>query len=405
MNTPHNRHLGLDTQFVLDAVEITAYLRKLANDAYHKAIKEQNLSVYHLLEVEDTDLQNLERGKPAHLVVTVEVVPKFELPSYRGLPAKRETRSVTEEDINHALDLLRGRSSKFEKADREARMGDFLVVNYTGHVDGKPIAEVAPASRGLSTQQNFWIEMKDEGFIPGFAKQLLGAKAAEKRTVNVEFPPEVVAPLGGQKAVYDVEVVEVKERVLPPLDDALAKQWEAPDVKTLREGVRGDLQNELNEKLRRSVREQVVQALLSQVSFDLPESAVLAETRNVVYQVVQQNQERGVSKEAIDKNKDQIFGMANSAAKERVKAEFVFGKIAETEGIKVLPQELQARLYVMAQSAQVPLDKYIKELEKKNAINQVAESVLSEKVIDFLQQNAKVEDVAPADPAPAPTPA
>ena len=294
--------------------------RKVANDAYHKAVKEQNLKVYHLLEVEDTDLQNLERGKPAHLVITVEVVPTFELPAYRGLPAQRETRSVTEEDINHAIDLLRGRHAKFEKADREARQGDFLVVNYTGHVDGKPIAEVAPASRGLSTQQNFWIEVKDEGFIPGFAQQLIGAKASDKRTVNVQFPPEVVAPLGGQKAVYDVEVVEVKERVLPALDDAFAKQWEAEDVKTLREGVRGDLQNELNDKLRRSVREQVVKFLLSQVNFEMPESAVLAETRSVIYQVVKENQDRGVSKEAIDKNKDQIFGMANSAAKERVKA-------------------------------------------------------------------------------------
>jgi trigger factor len=173
-------------------------------------------------------------------------------------------------------------------------------------------------------------------------------------------------------------------------------------VKTLREGVRGDLQNEMNEKLRRGVREQVVQALLGQVNFDLPESAVLSETRSVVYQVVRENQERGVSKEAIDKNKDQIFGMANMAAKERVKAGFVFNKIAEREGIKVLPQELQARIYVMARSAQVPPDKYVKELEKNNAINQVAESVLSEKVIDFLQQNAKVEDVAPAEPAPTP---
>lgn len=376
--------------------------RKLVGDAYRKAVKEQNLGVYNLLEVEDNELQNLEAGKPAQFVVTVEVVPQFELPTYRGLPAKRETRSVSEEDINHAIDLLRGRHATFEKADREARQGDFVVVNYTGSVEGKLIAEVAPASRGLSTQQNFWIELKDEGFIPGFAKQLVGAKAGQKLTVNVEFPPEVVAPLGGQKAVYDVEIVEVKERVLPVLDDEFAKKWEAADVKTLREGVRGDLQNEMNEKLRRGVREQVVQALLGQVNFDLPESAVLSETRSVVYQVVRENQERGVSKEAIDKNKDQIFGMANMAAKERVKAGFVFNKIAEREGIKVLPQELQARIYVMARSAQVPPDKYVKELEKNNAINQVAESVLSEKVIDFLQQNAKVEDVAPAEPAPTP---
>lgn len=369
--------------------------RKLLSDSYRKAMQEQHLAVYHLLGVEESELQNLERGQPIHFVVTIEVAPQFELPNYRGLPTKRETTVVSDVDIDHAVEMLRERHAKFEKADREARQGDFVVVNFTGQVDGKPIAEVAPASRGLSAQQNYWIEIKDDSFIPGFANHLIGAKAGEKRTVNLQFPAEVVQPLGGQQAVYDVDIVEVKERVLPPVDEAFAKLWDVADVASLREGVRGDLQNEMNEAASRSLREQAVSALLAQVNFEMPESAVLAETRDVIYQVVHQNKQRGVSKEAIDENKDYIFNMASLTAKEQVKANFVFDKIAEREGMKVLPQELQARLYVMAQSAQVPLDKYVKELEKRNAIGSIAEMVLREKVIDFLAQNAKVEDVPP----------
>jgi len=369
--------------------------RKLANESFRKAVQEQHLVVFHLLEVEDAELENLERNKPIHFIATIEVVPQFELPDYRGLPAKRETTVVSEADIDQAVELLRDRHAKFEKVDREVRQGDFVVVNYTGQMDGKPIAELAPASRGMSTQQNFWIEVKDEGFIPGFAKQLIGAKAGQKLTVNVQFPPEVVQPLGGKQAVYDVDVVEVKERVLPAVNDDLAKLWEAADLKTLREGVRGDLQNEMNEKTRRSLQHQAVSALLAQVNFEMPESALTAETRDVVSQVVQENMQRGVSKEAIDKNKDQIFDMASVAAKQQVKANFVFAKIAEREGMKVLPQELQARLYVLAQSAEMPLDKFVKELEKRNAIASIHERVLREKVIDFLAQNAKIEDVPP----------
>ena len=191
--------------------------------------------------------------------------------------------------------------------------------NYTGTCEDRPIAEVAPASKGLSTQQNFWIEIKEGSFIPGFSEQLVGVTAGTKKTLNVEFPADFVSqPLAGKKAAYEVEVVEVKERLLPPLDDAFAKNWEATDIKSLREGVRQDLQNELNSKQSRSVRDQVVRHLLNQVNFELPESAVLAETRNAVYDIVRENQQRGVSKEAIDQSKDQIFDAANTAAKERI---------------------------------------------------------------------------------------
>ncbi len=118
--------------------------------------------------------------------------------------------------------------------------------------------------------------------------QLIGAKAGDKRTVNVDFPADFVTPqLAGQKGVYEVEVVEVKEKVLPPLDEAFAKSYGAESVEKLRAGVRTDLENELNFKKNRSVRNQLVQELLKRVSFDLPEAAVAQETRNVVYDIVQ----------------------------------------------------------------------------------------------------------------------
>ncbi|MBI5387459.1 MAG: trigger factor [Verrucomicrobia bacterium] len=375
--------------------------RKLVGDFYRKAVQEQKLAVYSVQDVEDQELQSVQKGQGTHFVATVEIHPTFELPNYRGLVAKRESRSVSEGDIDHAIDLLRGRNAKFEKVDREAKPGDFAVVNYTGAVEGRPISELAPASRGLAGQQNFWVEIKEGAFIPGFATQLIGAKAGDQRTVTVEFPADFVSqPLAGKKGSYAVEVVEVKERVLPAIDDQFAQSWEAKDVPGLREGVRQDLQNELNDKQRRTIREQVVRGLLAQVNFEMPESAVLNETRSVVYDIVRENQERGISKEAIDKSKDEIFNAANLAAKERVKAAFVFAKIAEKEGIKVLPQEFQARLFVMAQAAQMPPDKFFKELEKRNAVSHVTELVLNDKVIDFLQQNAKIEDI-PAAPAAA----
>jgi trigger factor len=165
-------------------------------------------------------------------------------------------------------------------------------------VDGAAITDIAPTAKGLTAQQSFWINMDGTGFIPKFADQLLGAKAGDQRTVTVDFPADFVTPqLAGKQGVYAVEVVEVREKVLPAADDTLAKGYGAESLEKLKEGVRRDLENELNYKNNKSVRNQLITALLQQVTFDLPESALASETRNVVYDIVRENQQRGVSQD------------------------------------------------------------------------------------------------------------
>jgi len=369
--------------------------RKLMGDSYRSAIKDHKLEV-----VGYPDIEEIQFGKdqPMQFAATIETAPEFELPDYRSLPAQREKRSVTEEDIDKALKLLADRVSNFNNVEREVKEGDVAVVNYTGSSEGKPLTELAPAAKGITEQKAFWVEVKPDSFIPGFAMQLVGAKAGEKRTVNVDFPADFVTPqLAGRKGTYDVEVVEVKEKSVPAMDDAFAKTYGAESLSALREGVRRDLQNELNTKQSRSVRGQVVKHLLDQVKVELPESLVAQETRNVVYQIVQENQQRGVTKEAIDSQKDQIYQASNNTAKERVKASFLFQRIADKEGIRVQPEEVNARIYTLSQQYQMAPDKFAKELEKRNGIQEIWGQLLNEKVIDFLQQNAKIEDVEPAE--------
>lgn len=369
--------------------------RKLMGDSYRSAIKDHKLEV-----VGYPDIEEIQFGKdqPMQFAATIETAPEFELPDYRSLPAQREKRSVTEEDIDQALKLLADRVSNFNNVQREAKEGDVVVVNYTGNSEGKPLTEIAPTAKGLTEQKAFWVEVKPDSFIPGFATQLVGAKAGDKRTVNVDFPQDFVTPqLAGKKGTYDVEIVEVKEKMVPALDDAFAKTYGADSFNALREGVRRDLQNELNTKQSRSVRGQVVKSLLDQVKVELPESLVTQETRNVVYQIVQENQQRGVTKEAIDSQKDQIYQASSNTARERVKASFVFQKIADKEGIRVQPEEVNARFYTLSQQYQMAPDKFAKELEKRNGIQEIWSQLLNEKVIDFLQQNARIEDVEPAE--------
>lgn len=369
--------------------------RKLVGDSYRDAVKAHSLAVVGYPDVQDVKFA---KGQPLQFAATVETAPQFEVPEYRHLPARREKRSVTDEDINKALGMLADRASDFKTVEREVKAGDIVVVNYVGSSEGKPLAEIAPAARGLTEQKGFWVEVKPDSFIPGFAIQLEGAKAGEKRTVTVDFPADFVTPeLQGKKGSYEVEVVEVKEKSVPVMDDAFAKTYGAESLEALREGVRRDLQNELNTKQSRDVRGQVVKQLLDQVTVELPESLVAQETRQIVYQIVQENHQRGITKEVLDAQKDQIHAAASGTARERVKAQFLFQKIAEKEGIRVAPEEAQARIYVLAKQYEMAPDKFVKELEKRDGMSEIWQQLLHEKVIDFLQQNAKIEDVEPAE--------
>jgi len=368
--------------------------KKMIPDAYRDALKEQKLDVVGYPDIEEIQFG---KGQALQFAATIETAPEFEMPDYKGLPAQREKGDVADEDVQKAIDLLRERQTGFKTVERELKEGDVAVVNYTGTSDGQPLTEIAPTAKGLTEQKNFWVNIDKNSFILGFAEQLVGAKAGDKRTVTVDFPADFVTPqLQGKKAVYDVEVVEVKEKTLPEMNDELAKAYGAETLEKLREGVRTDLANELKYKKERSVREQIVKGLLDRVTCELPESSVLQATRNIVYNIVTENQKRGISKEMIDQQKNEIYLSANSDAKERVKASFLFQKIAEKEGIKIEQTDVLQRIQHLAANYQMPPDKFIKELQKRNGIPEIYEQLQNEKVIDLLVQNAAVEDVEPA---------
>jgi trigger factor len=271
--------------------------------------------------------------------------------------------------------------------------GDYVVVNYKGTSEGKPLTEISPTARGLTEKENFWLHVETGHFIPGFTGQLIGAGAGEKRRVQVEFPADFVAPaLAGKPGVYEVEVVQVKRKVLPEVDDELARKYDAESLEKLREGIRIDLEHELEFKQKRSVRNQLVKYLVGRVQCDLPDSFVQAETRNVVYDIVRENQERGIPPEAIESQKDEIMNHASSSARDRVKFSFIVRQISEKERIQVTDEEMSKRVLTMAYQYQMKPEKFIKQLRERNGLPEIEEQILTTKVLDFLENNAAIEE-------------
>ncbi len=373
--------------------------RRLFTEHYRNALKERNIKPVGTPDVEEIQFG---RGKPFQVAVTLETEPDITLPEYKGIPVFVEAREVTNDDVERAVQVLREQKGEFIDVERPVSSGDFVVVNYTGTCEGKPITEHSPTARGLTEKKNFWMKVESQHFIPGFTDQLLGASAGERRTVKVTFPQDfVVEAVAGKEGVYEVEVLQVKERRLPELNDEFAAQFGAQNLEALRDGVRQDLQNELRHTQGNNVRNQIVKFLLDRVNCELPESFVQAETRSVVRDIISQNQRRGITVDSIQEHKDEIFAAASSSAKDRVKAAIILDRIAEKEKIVVERDEILARIELIARHRNERPDKLLKELQRDNQIGAIAEQILTAKVLDFLQSHAMVSEVPVAAQQPA----
>lgn len=374
--------------------------KKLVEESFRAAAQQEKLNIVVTLDVED---QQFGRNQALQFTATVEVAPDFALPNYKGLAAKRELTVATEADVERALGILREQHAQYNDVDRPVQDGDVAVVNYTGTTDGKPLTDIAPTALGLTKKENFWVLIKTGSFLPGFTEPLVGAVKGDKRTVTVTLAEDFVhKELSGKTVVYEVEILGVKEKLLPVVDDAFAKQFGADVVATLLQGIRTDLQRELDFRQKRSVRDQIIKALSAQVDFELPESLVSNETRNLVYNVVNENQQRGVAKEFIEQKRDEIFTNAQVNARERVKTAFILNRIAAEEKLRVEDRDITQRVLQLAQQNNLTPEKMVKAIQERNAVNEIRQDILTGKVLDFLEVNAAVEDVAAL---PAATPA
>jgi len=364
--------------------------RTLVPEAYQEAIAEKKLRVVSQPEIEDLKYQ---AGLSLSFSTVVELVPDFRLPNYKGLVIKKQDTEVKDEEIENTLKSLADQRANFEDApDRPLAMDDFAVISYTGKLDGKPLIELVPEAKNLAHNPNFWLWMRTEGFLPKFADQCVGMKKGETRTVEVEFPVDFPqAELTGKKVAYDVELKEIKVKHAPPLDDAFAQEVAKMNLADLKTRVRENIEQEKKNQANGAARTEIIQKLISAIEFDLPPSAVDEETHATVYDIVAENQARGVPANVLEEKKDEIFSNAARAARESVKFKFIAAQIAENEKIDVTNEQMAQHLAFLAQREGITLEKMVDKVRKNNAFGIIRQQLLRQAVLDFLLKEAKSE--------------
>jgi trigger factor len=366
--------------------------KKMVSKAYHDAIAQEQLRVVSLTNVEDVEFA---QDRTMKFRATVVTAPEFNLPEYKKIPVQLPDEKVLPEEIDAALERLRDQSADFVDApDRGLQMEDFVVIDFEGSVDGKPINEVAPdASKNLQGGKKFWLRMAADNFLPTFCEQLVGHKRGDTLLIQLKFPDDVIATeLAGKTGNYAVTVNEIKVKTLPALDDAFAeKLLPGKNLEELRHTVEHDLEHEKEHEIERAKENQIVKFLNEKIQFDLPPSLLTHETRRALSEIVQSNRARGVPDEALKEKEKELVEGAGGLAAHRLKTNFILHRIAEQEKIQITREELDKSIRERAAQLNVSVEKMRKQLEENDGLNGLAEQLLLGKTLDFLKTNVTIE--------------
>jgi trigger factor len=366
--------------------------RKLVQETTREAIKEKGLKVLSVSNVDDVEFTP---DRSMRFTATLITTPEFDLPEYKGIPVKIPNTEVTEEELDSALDRLRERHATFSELEGELlQAGSFAVIDFTTSVDGQPLSEVFPdAPKMLSGNSDFWIRAEADILLPGFGPSLLGMQIGEIREFDLPVPDKfTTAGLAGKLIHFRVTLKALKKMDLPELNDEFAAQvGEGLTVEKLRDLVRARLQEERANAVSTQKRSQIIDYLVKKVECELPQSYVRDETRRIMSEIVEHNQQRGVSEELLRESGKEIVDTASRSAKDRLKASFILTRIGEKEKIEVTANDLKQRVAELASQYRMTFEKAMSELDRKGAIPQIYEEIQIGKVLDFLTSNATVD--------------
>jgi trigger factor len=349
---------------------------------FNDAVKERQLSAVSEPEFEDL---KFEEGQSLTCKATFEVLPEFELKEYKGIEVKEEPVNVTEAEVDKGLEELRESAATYEVvSDRPAEDGDDVTVSYQGRDRKDPKAEPIEGREIV-----IHLDAQDGGT---FDEHLRGAKAGDRREFEVSYPEDSPSKrLAGKTISYRVEVHGIKRKVLPGVDDELARTVsEFSTVEELRGKVRQDVERLQRRNIERTVRQKLVEELLKRHEFPVPESMVKDQLEHRMKSAVAQLVAQGIDPRLAQLDWGKLREKMQPEAEHAVRAAIILERIAGAEKIEVSEEELDQRIREIAQQRGEAPAAVKTRLTRDGGLATLQSSCRSQKALDFVYRNAQI---------------
>ena len=362
-------------------------LQKLVPEYVEKAVAEQKLT-----PVSEPQVDKLEfnEGQPVKFRASFEVLPEFTLASYKSLNIEMPEMTITDETVNKTLEEMRERAATFTPVEgRPVQDSDYVQVKLYGTPEG--------GGEPLQAESVLCHVGAEETMAP-FNENLRGANSGEHKDFDVIYPADYPdAKLAGKTFHYAVDVLGIKTKTLPELNDDFAKDVsDAASLEELKKKVREGLEHERDHRQKDLQREKVLAELVKQHDFPVPESLVEHQMDVRLERVVRSLAQQGVDPRAVNVDWVSLRRKQEDRAKDDVKAELVVDRIATEEKIDVTEEELQHELEHMASHSGQSADALRASLTKQGTLDRMKAKLRSDKTLDWLGQNAIVKTVSAA---------
>jgi trigger factor len=327
-----------------------------------------------------------EEGQPIRAKATFEVYPDFELKDYKGLEVDLPPASVTDADVDQAIDRLRERNATFEVTeDRPAAEGDYVLVNYRGRKAEDPEVEAIEAKEGL-------ILLGGERTVPGFTENLAGARTGDIREFDVQYKDDFPRKsLAGQAVRYRVEVQGIKKKVIPAADDEFAKSVsEFSTLGELRSRVRADLETEKQKSAENAAKQALMERLAASHNFPVPDTLVDDRLRRRLERFAESLAAQGIDPDAAQIDWRALRDEMQGDAERDVRESLILEAVAKAEDISVTPDELDETVREVAEGLRETPAALKTRLTRDGELAKLESSRRNLKALDFIYRNAKI---------------
>jgi trigger factor len=316
--------------------------------------------------------------------VHAEILPSFEPMDVATLKLTRPVADVADDDIQEALQRIADQQTTYapRKDTQKSKTGDMLSIDYVGRIDGEEFA----GGKGEKVE----IVLGSDTFIPGFEKQLTGAKAGDDVEVKVTFPEDYNAKdLAGKDAVFDVKVVEVKQPEKVEIDDELAKKMGVDSLDDLKARIKESIESDYKQLSRGHLKRALLDKLDAAHDFELPKGMVDSEFDQIWRQVEAAEQDE----EDEGKSEDDLKDEYRKIAERRVRLGLVLAEIGKRADVQVPQEDLQREMINMAR-AYPGQEKEILQFYQNNpaAVQQLRAPLFEERVVDYIFERAELKD-------------
>ncbi|HXU88501.1 MAG TPA: trigger factor [Methylomirabilota bacterium] len=351
----------------------------LIPDVYRQALTEARID-----PVNEPDLQEvkLEENAPLSFVAVVEVKPAITLGDYKGLEVQHAPAAVSEDDVARTVEQMREQHAEFRSVERAAADGDLVVVDYT----------LAPEAHDPTTANGYHFVVGTGSVMPEIDAAVVGMKAGDKKDIELRFPDDHrMESLRGKGGTASLKVNEVKEKILPALDDDFAKSLGQFDtLAALRAEVRTQLEARRQAEQRRELEDKVVSDALARHEFTVPDAMVMRQIAHQVEHARERLRRQGVDPDGVQWDYQKLIGELRPGAEQAVRRALLLEAIADKEALTVADAELEAEVDKIAKASQRPAPAVRRMMEKSGDLDSLRHGLRERKTLDFLIEHASI---------------